>query len=569
MSPCPHPNHCLGRDLAWLTLAIGLLYLLFLGSHGIVDPDEGRYSEVAREMLASGHWLSPTIDGVPFWDKPILFYWLQMLAMHFWGVNAWSIRFFPMLSGVGSCLIVYGVGAQCFNRATGILSALILASMPLFFGLAHFANMDVEVAFWLTGTIGFGFWGVRQAEQGQSAKAAMLTAFGFAAAAFLTKGLMGIVFPLMIFGVWTIVFHQWRLLPKLHLPLGLLLFAVLVLPWFLWMTWHYSGFLNYFFIYEQVSRFTSENFNSQQPFWYYGALVVVGLLPWLGFLVQSYYHHWQAWRRERGGHVSTMILLLWPLLILIFFSIPASKLPGYIIPVFPPLALLIGHYWQQQWQSRTWGVKAAVLFGLGVLGVEGVALVLAPHWVHTLHPHYFINTCYWALMGVVLALLVALISLLTYYRSWLYVFVAMELASLLVLVLALRAIVDFPINTVQPLTSVVQSQIKPQDVVVSYEQFFQGVPLYLQRPVIVVNDWHNQTRILENDGWPRMLYLGMQRNPAAKAWLIEPAAFWTLWCGPKTVWVFAFTNARGDFQQHACPWHEVARTNGMMVLVNR
>ena len=495
------------RDLIALFIGITLFYLIFLGSHGIVDPDEGRYSEAAREMLASGNFITPYVNGVPFLDKPILFYWLQMIAMKLFGVNAWSIRLFPMLSGVGSCVLVYIIGSQLYDRRVGILSALILAVMPLFFGIAHFANMDIEIAFFVTGAVGFGLVAIDKVQSSHpNPKYWMWLAFTFAALGVLTKGLIGIVFPMMILGVWIIFWNRWKVLTKLSLPIGILIFAVITLPWYIAVSRANPAFLHYFFIYEQFTRYTGDQFNGTQPIWYYPALIVGGILPWLWFAGQSIYAHALQVKRKLSGSHRSAILLLWPLLILIFFSVPASKLTGYIAPVFAPLALTLGTYLSNRWSSLRWR-----------------------------------KAFYW-ILGVMVVLEVVLMGCMRF----------------------------LPLNTVEPFVAPVKNQIQSSDVVVSYDGYFWGLPLYLQRQVLVVGNWTDVQQILTNDGWPQMFYFGMQWDPAAKKNFLNEQQFWMLWCSSQKVWAFAQPGALNNFAQHAsCPYHLMVSAKRGMVVVNR
>ncbi len=490
-------------DFFALLITIGLFYLLFLGSHGLISPDEGRYSDAAREMLVTGNFITPHVDGVPFLDKPILFYWLQALSMVLFGINEWSIRLFPMLAGVGNCLLVYVIGNKLFGRRSGLLSALILSVMPMFFGVAHFANMDIEVAFFITGAVGCGLIAIDQADS-TAGRHWMWLAFVFAGLGFLTKGLIAIVFPMMILGVWIIGWNRWKYIPKLSLPISILIFLAIVLPWFIVVSLNNPTFLHYFFIYEQFTRFIGDQFNSTQPVWYYLMLILAGIAPWIWFFGQSIKMHWlQVKHKEPRNHRSA-ILLLWPLLILIFFSIPASKLPGYIAPVFPPLALLLGTYLDTRFASSCW------------------------------------RKAFWS---VFLVFAVALVAVMGCMR-W------------------------FPINTDQTLTAVVRHQIQPTDQVVSYENYFWGVPLYLQRQVLVVGQWNDVHKIMSNDGWPQMFYMGVQQDPKAKKWLLDEEQFWSLWCSTQRVWVFARADALNNFAQHDCAYTVVSRADRKVVLLN-
>ncbi len=133
-------------DLLLLATLFALFYFSWLGSYPLFTPDEGRYAEVAREMLVSGDYVTPRVNGVAFLDKPAFYYWLQAGSMHWFGINEWAIRFFPAVFGMIGCLLVYLAGRTLFNRRTGILAAVILATSPIYFCCAHYANLDLEVA---------------------------------------------------------------------------------------------------------------------------------------------------------------------------------------------------------------------------------------------------------------------------------------------------------------------------------------------------------------------------------------------------------------------------------------
>ena len=134
------------RDIALLGFIIGLFYALWIGSYALFVPDEGRYSEVAREMVVSGDYITPRIDGVAFLDKPVLYYWLQASAIKVFGISEWSLRLWPTLMGLLGTLILYATGRILYGRRAGLLAAVILATSPLYYGAAHYANLDLEVA---------------------------------------------------------------------------------------------------------------------------------------------------------------------------------------------------------------------------------------------------------------------------------------------------------------------------------------------------------------------------------------------------------------------------------------
>lgn len=337
-------------DILSLSLLLIIFYTLWLGHYPLFTPDEGRYSEVAREMLATGDYITPRINGVIFLDKPILHYWLQALAIHLLGLKEWVLRLVPALFGIGGCLMTYLCGRLLFGRRTGLLAAIILAATPLYFGAAHYANLDLEVAVLITGSLLCFITSVRHPPTVH--RTFLFAAYIFTALAILTKGLIGVVFPIIIIATWLFFQRRLSLLKKMHLATGTVLLLTIVLPWYLLEQKVNPGFFHFFFITQQVTRFLSTTeFNNKMPFWFYVPIVMIGFFPWTIFLLQTIRHNIQLVWQQRRVQQTELFLLLWPAIIFLFFSIPQSKLIGYILPVFPPLALLTGKYLNNCWEK--------------------------------------------------------------------------------------------------------------------------------------------------------------------------------------------------------------------------
>lgn len=273
----PNPKNYL-TDLLILGSFISLFYFFYLGSYPLFTPDEGRYSEVAREMLVQHDYITPRLNGVPFLDKPILYYWLQAIAIKLFGLKEWALRFFPILCGIMGTLITYLAGRQLFNRATGLLGALILASSPLYFGGAHYANLDLEVAVFISCSLLFFLMAVQTQEKPH--KGYLLASYLSASLAILTKGMIGLAFPLLIVGLWILILKRWPLLLKVHFIKGLMLIFLIASPWYLLVQKANPNFFNYFFLNQQITRFVATaGFNNRTPFWFYLPVIALGFAP--------------------------------------------------------------------------------------------------------------------------------------------------------------------------------------------------------------------------------------------------------------------------------------------------
>lgn len=349
------------KDILFLSILFIIFYTVWLGSYPLFIPDEGRYSEVAREMIASGDYITPRVSGIAFLDKPILYYWLQALAMNLFGIKEWALRLFPALLGVIGCLMTYVCGRHLFNRRTGLIAATVLATTPLYFGSAHYANLDLEVAVFISCTLLCFISGIFA--EGKQKTYFFLAMYLFAGLAFLTKGLIAIAFPGLIGFTWMVTHKRLDVLKHMRLILGIILFTSIALPWYILVQKANPEFLHFFFVTQQVTRFLSAaEFNNPTPFWFYLPVVLLGFLPWTLFLIQSI--------RKRDKSAILTYFILWASIIFIFFSIPRSKTIGYILPVFPALAMIVGNYIAKAWD------KLSLYFWLSVFSSATFLLIV-------------------------------------------------------------------------------------------------------------------------------------------------------------------------------------------------
>ena len=331
------------RELIGITVLFLLYFIILLGNRVLNVPDEGRYPDVARAMLLTGDFITPKLNGVAFFHKPILYYWLQSASYALFGISEWSTRLMPALIAVLGCVMIYVAGTLLYSRRAGILAAVILATNPLYYLGSHYADMNLEVAVFISATL-FSFIVALQYPLGVQRRRWMWLAYAFAALGVLTKGLIGIVLPMMVMGVWIAVTWQWRLLREIYLGSGLLIFLAIALPWYVAVQIKNPGFFNFFIIYQHFTRFTGSGFNNPLPGWFYLPVLFLGVFPWsVPFLFAITSGLKRIWQKSVGSSID-LFLLLWVVLIIVFFSRPESKIVGYIVPVIPAMALLAGGY---------------------------------------------------------------------------------------------------------------------------------------------------------------------------------------------------------------------------------
>ena len=349
-----------------ITLLFILLWGIGLSTRSITRPDEGRYAEISREMSLSHNWVTPRLNAIPYFEKPPLQYWAGAISMQALGPTPLAARLWSALMGLLGCFLVWRAGNRLLGARAGLYGALVLGSGVYYVILGHINTLDMGVSVWMAAAL-FAFLRAQVEDRRW-----MMVAWGAAAAALLSKGLMALVLPgitLVLYSLLTRDASVWKRLDPVR---GLLILIALAGPWFLLCAQANPDFLHFFFIHEHVQRFMSTVHQRVEPAWYFIPILLAGLLPWTGQL-------WAALRRPFAPSETTAFsppkfLALYVLVVLVFFSLSGSKLPSYILPAFPALALLIGNVLSRQKtfpHSALWlglGWAALLAFAAAVLG---------------------------------------------------------------------------------------------------------------------------------------------------------------------------------------------------------
>ena len=355
---------------------LALLSLVWLAAlawpRPLLLPDEGRYVGVAWEMMRSGDWLTPTLNGLPYFHKPPLFYWLTAASMTLFGPGEWAARAAPLLGAWVGAMALYLFVRRWWGAPAARRSLWALLAQPLFYVGGQFANLDMLVAGCITTTIVLLAHAAMSLRRRLPYKSALAAAYAFAALGLLAKGLIGLLIPALVVGVWLIALRRWRDLAALLWWPGALLFLLLAAPWFVAMQAKFDGFFDYFFVVQHFKRYAAGGFNNLQPFWFYPAVLVLFTLPWLPWL-RAQFRRGRFSDPQRGE--LRLLMVLWVLLVLLFFSLPKSKLLGYILPAVPPLAVLLADAFESRVRAvndraaRWWWASAGVSSALSIAAI--------------------------------------------------------------------------------------------------------------------------------------------------------------------------------------------------------
>src|SRR5688572_30726250 len=321
------------RGAALLLALTAALLLLRQDQVPLVGPDEPRYARVAVEMSRSGDLVTPTLQGEPWLEKPALYYWMAAAAFRAFGETETAAR----LPSLAATLVLTGatalVGARLYGGAAGLHAGFVLGTCLLVFMYGRAASMDMLLAANVTASVGL----LALAALGSAGRFAIPAAFVFAALATLAKGPLGALLPALAAGGYIVAARDWQFLRRLASPLAWALFVLVAAPWYvLVIRAEGRAFVDIFFLDHNLQRLTSTIHRHPGPFVYYLPVLVAGLFPWSGLLVPAL-----AVVRP-GTSRADLFVLSWLALPLVFFSLAGSKLPGYILPCLPPLAIWMG-----------------------------------------------------------------------------------------------------------------------------------------------------------------------------------------------------------------------------------
>lgn len=353
---------------AWLFIAIA--WFATLGTHSLFDPDEGRYAEIPREMLASGDWVTPTLNGLPYFEKPPLQYWVTAAIYSIAGVSEATSRFWAVALAFGCLPLIFwlarGIG---LSIETAWRAVFFTAVSPFFVLVGHITLLDQSFTFFLMAALS-AFLVAQQADAGRRGR--LLTiAWVALGAAVLTKGIVALVLTGGALALHAIVHRDASFLRRIaHWP-GVLLFLLIVVPWFLLVEQRNPGFSKFFFVHEHFERFLTKEHKREGPVWYFLPIIVLAMLPTFGLWRRALVGAWRT-AADNNGFPALRFIVLWCAFVLLFFSVSQSKLPPYVLPIIPPLMLLLARAVEDDW--RVSGRALVVQTAIVVVGVVAMLL---------------------------------------------------------------------------------------------------------------------------------------------------------------------------------------------------
>ncbi len=363
-----------------LTVAGFCAFLFFfgLGAFGLVGPDEPRYAQVAREMLARHEFTTPILYGQPWLEKPVLYYWRAMFAFELFGVKDWVARLPSATFATAMVAIIY-FHMRRFRAGAQLNAALITASAAAVLGFARGASTDIQIAApFAIGMLGWIAW------HDTGKKFWLVDFYFFMAIGTLAKGPVAPALAAMIVVVFAAARRDWRLvLRTLWLP-GIVLYSLVVLPWYVSVYLDNPEFFRVFIVEHNLARYSSNMFQHPQPFWYYLPVLLLGLAPWTVLAGAAFVDALRRWRARllkpgKPENDFLVFLTVWAVVPIVFFSLSGAKLPGYILPAMPAWTLLTAEYLHRREEER--GSLALVLLHCAWAAVIVLAGLLFPSYL--------------------------------------------------------------------------------------------------------------------------------------------------------------------------------------------
>lgn len=343
------------RGWTILFLAIGAFYLYGLGAFPLAGPDEPRYAEVAREMFARGDLITPTLGGVPWFEKPSLLYWMMMASYRVFGVTEYAARFGPAACGLITAAFVWwsarsaaGSPDEAEEQSPGIAnwSALVFLSSLGAIGFSRGASFDIVLTMTLTGALScFFVWYSRSTSESRASVALLAGFYFFIGLSLLAKGLVGLIIPFGILAVYFVLRREWppRAFIK-SLAWGIPILLACAALWYGPMIYRHGWiFVDQFLIQHHFARFLSNKYHHPQPFYFYLPVLALLILPWtIVFIAALISSRRMSWRAGTTTNSLRVLAIVWVAVPLLFFSFSGSKIPGYVLPVLPAVSLLVG-----------------------------------------------------------------------------------------------------------------------------------------------------------------------------------------------------------------------------------
>jgi 4-amino-4-deoxy-L-arabinose transferase-like glycosyltransferase len=502
----------------FVTLGLVLLTLLwfsFIGHRDLIEPDEARYSEIPREMVATGDWMTPRLDGFKYFEKPALQYWMTAISFELFGQSNASARLW-LVVGAFLCALFVGFLASRLakeeeSKKQGLYAFVMSLTMLEFVIFGQILTLDMSLTLFITVATGSLIIAQQNRDKPVQNRNWMLIGWAAMGLAVLTKGLIGIVLPggaVFFYMLWQ---RDWQIFKHLHIIKGIIVLLIVTAPWFVAVSRLNPEFAHFFFIHEHFQRYLTTVHHRTGPLFYFIPIFLLGAAPWLMTSLSALFKPDFSWRAKQGAEFEpTRFMWVYIVVIFVFFSLGDSKLPAYILPIFPFVAILAAQrlaQWKQV-KGEHW-----VLGGLGVIFLIA-GIIITRFTKHHMPAALLVEYRPWVIAGA-LVMLAGAFGIKKWSKQPDKALIIGGLSALLGFQLLLAGFQTLsPSRSAAIEAEVINKTVAPTVPVYTVETYPQSLPFYLKRTV----------KIVEYKG---ELAMGIDAEP--KHWLPNVATFRQAW----------------------------------------
>ena len=518
-----NPRTRTAARIGWAILILAALYVCYfshLGAIGFVGPDEPRYAWIARDMAETGDCVTPRLYGKPWFEKPPLFYWGAAISFKLFGVNEAAARLPSAVSAFLATLALAWLALRLYGAETARWLLLLLPTTVGMIGFSHAAATDMPFSGMLTiamvcAAVVLGLTRNENSPVIPQTPCFALVLFGFfLGLAVLAKGPVGIILSGGAVFFWGLVTKRWRDASRLFHPAALASFCLTALPWYILCARRNPDFFRIFIIEHNFKRYLTPEFQHIQPFWYYGPIILIAILPWSVILLRVGYDAVLSFRQRQWKESNSLFLALWTIFPLVFFGFSQSKLPGYALPVLPPLSALAARSlvlaFQRSLAAARWVAIAVAMLLMAPAGVFWYLALIAPDNIGLLP---LSATLLWASICALLGFLALILALWNKSRAAFLIAIVVVLLSITAIH---RGLKDIDVQNLSIRASVQEARNHWSDFAPGRASSFKlrradqyGLNFYLRREVPMWSPDHRQpgwvfgSKILVGDYWTR------------------------------------------------------------------
>jgi 4-amino-4-deoxy-L-arabinose transferase-like glycosyltransferase len=472
-------NRTIIRHLLILLL-LSYTFLFFgIGEYSLKEPDEGRYAEIPREMIELNDYTVPHLNYVRYFEKPPLFYWAVAGSYKLFGINEWSFRFANAFSAFLCMLALYIFVRRWLGERTALFSSIVLISSFGFFSMARIVTIDMFFTLWLFLSL-LCFTGYYRERK----PLFIYFFYVFLALATLSKGIVSIILLIVTIIIFLLIEKKMSFIKEMRIIKGMMIYGVIALPWFIAISLRESEFLYFFVVDQHFLRFITAKHKRTGSLFYFLPVLAGGMFPWSILIPRGIA---SLWKRSE-----IRLFIIWSGIVFLFFSVSRSKLPPYILPIFPTLAIVIGCFFNDVW-DRAAKIKLEAAIYIIIFSVFAITPFLywsntAIGWISRISAEaIYVFQSLKALLICISMLSILTIIILIFRKSYASIFLILSAFSFIFvsLLMTLNIKTIDSLNTTKGLSNTINRNMREGDLLINYGTYDQTLPFYTKKKVVI------------------------------------------------------------------------------------